>query len=105
MDSSFNADRSDDDLSTAFGTGTLAERDMVPEGGRDFPQSYEKTGLFRDTVDRRLSPLGQTHGKPLPRLVGTRIPGKEGHATRGQDQRFRGLVTWKRLFRVVPNKR
>ena len=32
MDSSFNADRPGDDLSTAFGTETLAERDMVPEG-------------------------------------------------------------------------
>jgi hypothetical protein len=32
MDSSFNADRPDDDLSTAFGTATLAERDVVPEG-------------------------------------------------------------------------
>jgi hypothetical protein len=32
MDSSFNADRLGDDLSTAFGTETLAERDMVPEG-------------------------------------------------------------------------
>ena len=32
MDSSFNADRPDDDLSTAFGTEALAERDMVPEG-------------------------------------------------------------------------
>jgi hypothetical protein len=32
MDSSFNADRPDDDLSTAFGTETLAEKDMVPEG-------------------------------------------------------------------------
>ena len=32
MDSSFNADRLGDDLSTAFGTETLAERNMVPEG-------------------------------------------------------------------------
>jgi hypothetical protein len=32
MDSSFNADRPDNDLSTAFGTETLAERDMVSEG-------------------------------------------------------------------------
>ena len=32
MDSSFNADRSDDDLSTAFGTETLVKKDMVLEG-------------------------------------------------------------------------
>jgi hypothetical protein len=32
MDSPFNADRPDDDLSTAFGTETLAERDMISEG-------------------------------------------------------------------------
>jgi len=39
MDSSFNADRPDDDLSTAFGTETLAERDMVPEGFANTPTS------------------------------------------------------------------
>jgi hypothetical protein len=32
VDSSFSADRPGDDLSTAFGTETLAERDMIPEG-------------------------------------------------------------------------
>ena len=37
IDSSFNADRPDDDLSTAFGTETLAERDMVPEGFANTP--------------------------------------------------------------------
>ena len=39
MDSSFNADRPDDDLSTAFGTETLAERDMIPEGFANTPTS------------------------------------------------------------------
>jgi DNA-directed RNA polymerase subunit RPC12/RpoP len=39
MDSSFNADRSDDDLSTAFSTETLAERDMIPEGFANTPTS------------------------------------------------------------------
>jgi hypothetical protein len=39
MDSSFNSDRPDDDLSTAFGTETLAERDMVPEGFANTPTS------------------------------------------------------------------
>ena len=39
MDSSFNADRLDDDLSTAFGTETLAERDMIPEGFANTPTS------------------------------------------------------------------
>jgi hypothetical protein len=37
MDSSFNADRPDDGLSTAFGTETLAERDMAPEGVANTP--------------------------------------------------------------------
>ena len=37
IDSSFNADRPDDDLSTAFGTETLAERDMVPEDFANTP--------------------------------------------------------------------
>jgi hypothetical protein len=37
IDSSFNADRPDDDLSAAFGTETLAERDMVPEGFANTP--------------------------------------------------------------------
>jgi hypothetical protein len=39
MDSSFNADRPDDDLSTAFGTETLAESDMIPEGFANTPTS------------------------------------------------------------------
>jgi hypothetical protein len=39
MGSSFDAERSDDDLSTALGTETLAERDMVPEGFQDRPNS------------------------------------------------------------------
>jgi hypothetical protein len=37
MDSSFNADRPDDGLSTAFGTETLVKRDMVPEGFANTP--------------------------------------------------------------------
>jgi hypothetical protein len=37
IDSSFNADRPDDDLSTAFGAEILAERDMVPEGFANMP--------------------------------------------------------------------
>src|SRR3954469_16634958 len=36
---SFNADRPDDDLSTAFGTETLAERDIIPEGFANTPIS------------------------------------------------------------------
>src|SRR5947209_5126038 len=39
MDSAFNADRPDDDLSTAFGAETLAEGDMVPEGFANTPTS------------------------------------------------------------------
>jgi hypothetical protein len=39
MDSSFSADRPDDDLSTAFGTETLVERDMIPEGFANTPTS------------------------------------------------------------------
>ena len=39
MDSSFNADRPDDDLSTAFGTEILAKRDMIPEGFANTPGS------------------------------------------------------------------
>jgi hypothetical protein len=39
MDSSFDADGPDDDLSTAFGTETLAERDMIPEGFANTPSS------------------------------------------------------------------
>jgi hypothetical protein len=37
IDSSFNADRPNDDLSTAFGTETLTERHMVPEGFANTP--------------------------------------------------------------------
>jgi hypothetical protein len=43
MDSSFNADRSEDDLSTAFGTETLTERDMIPEGFANAPSSRTDT--------------------------------------------------------------
>jgi hypothetical protein len=39
MDSSFDADRPDDDLSTAFSTETLAERDITPEGFANTPSS------------------------------------------------------------------
>ena len=39
MDSSFDAERPDDDLSTALGTETLAGRDMVPEEFQDRPNS------------------------------------------------------------------
>ena len=39
MDSSFDADRPDADLSTTFGTETLAERDMIPEGFTNTPSS------------------------------------------------------------------
>jgi hypothetical protein len=39
MDSSFDADGPDDDLSTAFGTETLAERAMIPEGFANTPSS------------------------------------------------------------------
>jgi hypothetical protein len=39
MDSSFNADRPGDVLSTALGTETLAERDVVPEGFANTPTS------------------------------------------------------------------
>ena len=39
MDSSFDANEPDDDLSTAFGTETLAERDMIPEGFANTPSS------------------------------------------------------------------
>jgi len=38
MDSA-NADRPNDDLSTAFGTETLAERDMIPRGFANTPTS------------------------------------------------------------------
>ena len=37
MDSSFNTDRPDDGLSTAFGTETLTKKDMVPEGFANTP--------------------------------------------------------------------
>jgi hypothetical protein len=39
MDTSFDANGPDDDLSTAFGTETLAERDMIPEGFANTPSS------------------------------------------------------------------
>jgi hypothetical protein len=39
MDSSFDANEPDDDLSTAFGTETLAEKDMIPEGFANTPSS------------------------------------------------------------------
>ena len=39
MDSSSNADRPGDDLPTALGTETLAERDMVPDGFANTPTS------------------------------------------------------------------
>jgi hypothetical protein len=39
MDSSFNADKPDDDLLTAFGTGILTERDTIPEGFANTPSS------------------------------------------------------------------
>jgi hypothetical protein len=49
MDSSFNTDRPDDDLSTAFGTETLAERDMVPEGFANTPTS--RTDMRVEVID------------------------------------------------------
>jgi hypothetical protein len=39
MVSSFDAERPEDDLSTVLGTETLAERDMVPKGFQDRPNS------------------------------------------------------------------
>jgi hypothetical protein len=39
MYSSFDADRPDDDLSTAFGTETLADRLMTLEGSANTPSS------------------------------------------------------------------
>ena len=39
MDSSFNADKPDDDLSAAFDTEILAKRDMIPEGFANTPSS------------------------------------------------------------------
>ena len=39
IDSSFDANEPDNDLSTAFGTETLAERDMIPEGFANTPSS------------------------------------------------------------------
>jgi hypothetical protein len=50
IDSSFNADRPDGDLSTAFGTETLAERDMVPEGFANTPTS--RTDLLVEVIGR-----------------------------------------------------
>jgi hypothetical protein len=38
-DSPFHADRPNDDLSTAFGTETLAERAMISEGFANTPSS------------------------------------------------------------------
>ena len=39
MDSSFNADKPDDDLSAAFDTEILAKREMIPEGFANTPSS------------------------------------------------------------------
>jgi hypothetical protein len=52
MDSSFDADQPDDDLSAAFGAEALAERTTIPEGFANTPNSrtdmpVEVTGCGR----------------------------------------------------------
>jgi hypothetical protein len=61
MDSSFNTDGPDDDLSTAFGTEALAERAMIPEGFNkyaEFEDGYACGGnrwwkIFESRLERQ----------------------------------------------------